>query len=54
MKQAYQKPRMEWIDFNHAERIASSGIVGCEPSTCGPGANGCTNPTTRWNNPAGN
>lgn len=28
MRQAYSKPSMEWIDFNHEERIAASGTSG--------------------------
>lgn len=52
MKQVYQKPNMEWIDFNFMERIAASGS-GCMPTFCNQGASGCTTgPVTGWNNVA--
>lgn len=28
MKKAYDSPSMEWVDFNHKERIAASGGTG--------------------------
>lgn len=52
MKQIYEKPSLEWVDFNHAERIAASG-GGCEavpntPHNSLPG--GCVPAGSTWNN----
>lgn len=50
VKQAYQKPNFEWIDFDHKERIAASGSS-CEARWCQAGWNGsCEKPIYTFNN----
>lgn len=50
MKKGYRAPRMEWIDFDHAERIAASNQE-CQIWWCNAGVNGyCENLTKRMTN----
>lgn len=48
MKKEYNVPSVEWVDFNHAERIAASGNSCTKYASwqiMGPNGN-CTPPTT--------